>query len=182
VAAREAPDNRARSLVVSGSLADAVRRESRQAVAHWWGVSGQTVTKWRKALGVPVTNEGTHRLRSEYFGEDWAADARRKAHAKNGDPGRRAKIAASLRGKPRPWKVIERVIESHTGSHHTPEARAKMSGAHKARGTRPPTAGRVWTAEEDELVRTLPPRRAAIATKRTLGAVYSRRSLLSARC
>jgi hypothetical protein len=69
------------------------------AVGHWWGVSGQTVTKWRRARGVPATNEGTHRLRSEHFGGDWADEARKKAHAKNGDPGRRAKIAASLRGR-----------------------------------------------------------------------------------
>jgi hypothetical protein len=55
---------RARSLAIYGALADAVRRESGQAVAHWWGVAAQTVSAWRKALDVPETNEGTHALRS----------------------------------------------------------------------------------------------------------------------
>jgi len=166
---------RARSLVVFGVLAEAVRKESAIAVCHWWGITGQTVMKWRKALGVPVTNEGTHRLRSEYFGEDWAADARRKAHAKNSDPARRAKISAAKLGKPRPWKVIKKLIEAKTGTKHTAEAKAKMSAAQKARDAWPPKAGRAWTAEEDELVRTLPAAKAALATRRTLGAIYCTR-------
>src|SRR4051812_49132675 len=56
------PRGRARSLVLSDGLADAVRRESAVAVAHWWGVSTQTVGAWRKALEVPQYNEGTTRL------------------------------------------------------------------------------------------------------------------------
>src|SRR5262245_48485961 len=47
---------RFRSIVLYDALADAVRRESGQAVAYWWGVTSQTVTVWRKALGVgPIT-------------------------------------------------------------------------------------------------------------------------------
>ena len=38
----------ARALVVYGRLADAVRHESNQAVAHWWGVTPQTVTKGKQ--------------------------------------------------------------------------------------------------------------------------------------
>ena len=166
---------RARSPIVCGALADAVRRESRLAVCHWWGVTGQTVTKWRKALGVAVTNEGTRRLRSEYFEEDWAVEARKKAYAKSGDPARRAKIAAAKRGKPRPWKVIARLIEAKSGTKHTQETRAKMSATHKRRGTRVPNGHRAWTAEEDEAVRKLPVGKAVIATGRSLSAVYSRR-------
>jgi len=169
---------RARTLVLYGSLAEAVRKESRIAVCHWFGVTGQTVTKWRKALGVPVTNEGTHRLRSEYTEEEWSIEARRKGQAKNADPTRREKIGAALRGKPRPWKVIKAVIDAHTGSKHSVATKAKMSATHKARGTRPSTIGRAWTAEEDGLVRTLPAAKAAVATRRTLSAVYSRRHVL----
>jgi hypothetical protein len=55
-----------RSLVVYGDLAEAVRLESNQAVCYWFGVTQQTVTKWRKALGVGVTNDGTNRLRPDY--------------------------------------------------------------------------------------------------------------------
>src|SRR5262245_29563768 len=54
------------SLVVYKDLAKAIRQESAQAVAHWWGVSVVTVSKWRRLLGVPQNNTGTLRLRREY--------------------------------------------------------------------------------------------------------------------
>jgi hypothetical protein len=61
----------------------------------------------------------------------------------------------------------------------TAETRAKMSASQKARGTRPPACqGVTWTPEEDEVLRSLPPRKAAIRLRRSLGAVYSRRHLL----
>jgi hypothetical protein len=53
-----------------------------------------------------------------------------------------------------------------------------MIAAHKARGTRPPKAGRPWSPEEDALVRTLRPVEAAAKTGRTLAAVYARRAVL----
>ena len=53
---------RAKGLVVYHGLADAVRRESAQAVAHWWGVMPQTVGVRRMALGVGALTEGTRRL------------------------------------------------------------------------------------------------------------------------
>jgi len=69
------------SPIVYQGLAKAVRRESAQAVGHWWGVGHDTVWRWKKALGVPVTTEGTSRLRSDYTREPWAVKARRKAVA-----------------------------------------------------------------------------------------------------
>src|SRR5262245_4674218 len=74
---------------------------------------------------------------------------------------RRAKIAAAKRGKPRPPHVGQAVAAAHRGTHHTPETRRRMSETHKRRGTRPPDGARVWTQEEDELVRTLPAAEAA---------------------
>src|SRR5688572_5336222 len=38
-------------LIVCGDLSLAIRRESHQAVAHWWGVSTTVVSRWRRALG-----------------------------------------------------------------------------------------------------------------------------------
>ena len=46
-------DGRAKSLIVYGDLERAVRLESNLAVCHWFSVTPQTVTKWRKALTVP---------------------------------------------------------------------------------------------------------------------------------
>src|SRR5687767_15029788 len=51
-----------RSLVVYKDLARAVRRESAAAISYWFGVDMTTVTKWRKALGVPERNYGTQKL------------------------------------------------------------------------------------------------------------------------
>jgi hypothetical protein len=170
---------RSRFLVLYRDLAKAVRRESNQAVAHWWGVSGQSVTKWRRALDVAGrTTAGTHWLRSAYAHEDWAVEARRKALAKARDPARRAKIAAAKRGKRRPQEVIEKVRRANLGRRPTDEARRKMSKAHRRLGTRPPKAGKPWTAREDALVRTFRAQEVARRTGRTLTAVYSRRRAL----
>lgn len=53
------------SLALYGDLVVAVQRESAQAVAKAWGVDVNLVTRWRKALGVLSTNEGTAELRAE---------------------------------------------------------------------------------------------------------------------
>jgi hypothetical protein len=91
-----------KSLVVFGDLALAIQTESNQAICHWWGVTPQTVSKWRKAFGVKWTNGGTRRLRVDYSGEPWFKRARRKAHAKANDPERRRRISEAKKGKPRP--------------------------------------------------------------------------------
>src|SRR5262245_28161401 len=67
--------------------------------------------------------------------------------------------------------------KGRTGKPHDEEARAKMSEAHRRRGTLVPGT-QPWTAEEDESVRTLRPADAAEATGRTLVAVWSRRRAL----
>src|SRR5262245_44659969 len=53
------------SLVVYWGLANAIRRESASAICYWWGISAQTVSKWRKEMGVGQWNEGTTRLKAE---------------------------------------------------------------------------------------------------------------------
>ena len=138
----------------------------------------QTVTKWRKALGVGRATAGTVALHRDYFREPWAERAQAKAHAKAGDPGRRAKISAAMHGKPRPAHVVEAMRERMLGTKHSDKTRRKMSDAHKRRGTPPSAAGVAWTAAEDELVRALPAADVAARTGRTLAAVYLRRRTL----
>lgn len=169
------------SLIVYRGLAKAVRRESRQAICHWWGAAGDTVRKWRRALGVPLSNEGTSRLRSAYSREDWAVNARKKAQTKARDPQRRAKIAAARRGKKRPTHVIEALRRAHLGKPTSEETRRKQSESHKRRGTRPPWLNAPWTPEEEELCRTRPASEVANLTGRTLWAVYHRRRQLGVR-
>jgi hypothetical protein len=175
---RPGRNERARSLILCGDLAEAVRRESATAVAYHFGVTAQTVSLWRRALGVGHVNEGTHRLRSDLAYEPGPTAGREKGQAKNSDTARRAKIAAAKRGKPRPPHVIEAMRKGRLGTPHSAEARAKMSAAHKRRGTRPPKAGRPWTAEEEALVRQLPPAEVARRSGRTLKAVYAWRRVL----
>src|SRR5262245_4745192 len=92
-------------------------------------------------------------------------------------PERREKIAAALRGKAPPRHVVEAARKGRTGKPHDEAARAKMSRAHRQRGTLVP--GTVpWTAEEDEAVRTMTPAEAVKRTGRTLVAVWARRRVL----
>jgi hypothetical protein len=54
--------------VMTRELARAVRHESNATIVHWWGVVVQTVSGWRRALGVASFNEGTRRLYSLWKG------------------------------------------------------------------------------------------------------------------
>jgi transposase-like protein len=107
------------SLVVYKDLAKAIRRESNQAVAHWWGVHPQTVTKWRRLLGVERATEGTSRLQSEYDKEPWADAMRAKSRAKARDPERCRKISEAHRGKLKPQHVMDTMREAGRGKRHT---------------------------------------------------------------
>jgi len=71
-----------RSPVVYKGLSKAVRNEFNQAIAHCWGVSGQSVTKWRKAMGVGRETPGSHAIRVERSKEPWFAEMQRKAWSK----------------------------------------------------------------------------------------------------
>ncbi len=122
----------AKSLIVFGDLAKAVKNESCLAVAHWFGVSTQTVTVWRRNLGVPAANPGTSALRRDYFFEPWAMEAKKKAWAKGQDPERCAKIAASKVGKKRPQHVIDAMRKGRTGKPQSAETRKKMSISQQA--------------------------------------------------
>ena len=168
----------ARALVVCGQLANAVRREANQAAAHWWGVTPQTMTKWRKALDVPRANEGTHRLHHDSALTPGVAAGREKAHAlpvnqkRTRAGGRRSRWPNAASRSAEVTEALHRANQSRPlGQEH----RRKMSEAHRRRGTRPPAARLPWTVEEDELLRILPARDVAERTGRTLTAVYIRR-------
>lgn len=102
-------------LFLFGQLVEAVRRESNQAVAYWFGVTPKIVSKWRKALKVEATNVGTGRLRREYGKADWFAAARAKARTKARDPERLRNLSIAFKGKPRPAHVIESMRKGRTG-------------------------------------------------------------------
>jgi hypothetical protein len=139
-------------------------------------VDNQTVTKWRRALGVEVTTVGTSRLRSEHIAE--FGDAMRQESVKKArDPEQRRKISESMRGKPPPQHVLDAAHAARRGTHNTEETRRKISEALQRRGVLVP--GTIpWNAEEDELVKTLPAEEVVRRTGRSLTAVYTRRNRL----
>ena len=164
-----------KAIVLCGALVRAVRQEAACAVAYWFGVTAQTVSVWRKALGVGPTTTGTSVLRGRVMHGEQGERMRRSARAKDRDPIRLAKIAAAKRGKHRPVHVVEAMRAGNVGRTPTEEQRRKMSESHRKRGTCPPKAGQPWTAQEDALVRTLMAAAVAAQTGRTLKAVYDRR-------
>jgi hypothetical protein len=168
----------ARGLILFGDLARAVRRESNQAVCHWWGVEEQTVTKWRKALAVKLTNAGTLRLRKDYTREDWFIAARKKGQAKACGPERRRKLSEALKGRPRPPHVRVAMLRAAKGRKVSAETRRKLAAAMRERARLFVPNGRRWTVREDRLVRTLPAPEVARRTRRTLRSVYDRRARL----
>lgn len=172
------PGRSSRGPIIYRDLAKAIRRESSAAVCYWWGVTGQTVTKWRHLLGVPTNTEGDQRLRAENGRRNWPK-VKPKFQAKAQDPERRRKISEARTGKPRPPEFVDQMRRAMLGTSLSHATRAKMSAAHKARGTRPPKAGRPWTVEEDAIVRASSGKQAAAKLKgRTLNAVWIRRSRL----
>ncbi len=166
-------------IVLYGVLAKAVQKESNLAVAHWWGVTGQTVTRWRKALGVGRATAGSSRLWADHAIEQPRLSA---VHERSRDPvqdtGRRTKIAAAKQGKPRPPHIQAKLRTARIGQKASKATRQKMSQSHRQRGTRPPWLNPAWSVEEDALVRRLPAKEAAAKTGRSLAAVYCRRSEL----
>jgi hypothetical protein len=166
----------ARTLVVYGGLADAVKKESNLAVCHWFGVTPQTVSDWRKALGVGSTTAGTHRLQHDYAQEPWAKKALAKAQAKSNDPERRRKLSIAFKGKKRPRHVIEAMRNGRKGKPQPPHVGAIVAASRrKLRATGQVPFGRVWTVKDDQIVREHPANVAARLLERSLKSVYSRR-------
>ena len=172
---------RARAIILYGALADAVRRESAQAVAYWFGVGMDSVWKWRKALGVERVNEGTSDLLSRWSPETVQSDeATRKRMPTLKSPDRAEKIAAAKRGKPRPPHVIEAMAKANRRQKLPMAQRRKMSEAHKRRGTRPPAVqGLPWKAEEDALLGTMKDADVGERIGRSESAVSDRRYTLN---
>jgi hypothetical protein len=141
-------DGRAKSLVVTKGLLHAIRHESNQAVCEWWGVAPGTVSKWRGLLGVPATNDGTHRLRRAH-GKERVDEFVAAVVDTTRDPARRAKIAAARRGKPRPPHVVALLRTMYKGKRLSTATRRKMSKTHKRRETRPPWLNPAWSAAEE---------------------------------
>ncbi len=158
-------------LLVDEELARAVQHESTLAVAYWWGIHRTTAQKWRKTLGVTrKNNEGTHRL---VLGAIEASMEARFDESVRTEPWLPEEVA--LLGT-MPDAEVARI---------TLRSAAAVGKKRLAMGRAPLHAGpdgvvhlKYWTAEEDELVRTLPPEIVAKRTGRSIKSVYTRRTTL----
>jgi hypothetical protein len=174
------PRGGAKSLVVSGDLVRAIRRESVYALCHWFGVNFQTVTKWRKALGVPQLNFGTRKLWEANAAAGYFWQGVKASKANSSDPLRRARHAAARRGKRQSAQSIEKTRRANFGRKHSAETRRKLVEAWKRRrlGKRGPGGGD-WKAWEDALVQAAPISEAMRWTGRTKSAIQWRRRVLA---
>jgi hypothetical protein len=176
-------------LLVTEELVRAIRTESAVALMYWFGVSTHTVWCWRRAFGVGRWGtEGSKLLHQEV--SERGADAIRGTHQPE-ETVRRRMQTRRARGCPPPnrwaeegWKPDEVAL---LGTMPDDELARRLgcsisAVSQKRRREGIPNAKKpphVWTAAEDEAVRTLAPVEAATRTGRTLTAVYTRRFVLS---
>jgi hypothetical protein len=165
---------RNRAFILCGDLVKAVRRESVLAICHWWAVNPQTVRKWRRAIDVGPSTEGTSRLRSKWAHEILDGEIRERAIEAANSPEANAKKSAARMGKPMHPRAREALAKARP-KRLPAEQRRKIGEAHQRLGTRPPKAGRPWSEEEARLLGKLPDAEVAQRTGRTLVAVRCER-------
>lgn len=169
-------ERRGKAFILCGDLARAVRRESSVAVCYWWGVTPQTVTVWRRVLGVPRLNEGSGLLHKLHAAENLTPEVTARAVRASHTPEAIARRTEKRRGQPM-HPNARKGLEANRVKKHTEATRRKMSETHRQRGTMPPGL-RPWTAEELALLGTIPDRELAARTGRTISAIESKRSVL----
>jgi hypothetical protein len=118
---------------VIGDLVRAICRESVYALCHWFGANYQTVTKWRRALGVPQRNEGTRKLWEANAAAGYFWRGVEAAKANSSDPVRRARDAAARRGKRQSPQSIEKTRRGLLGCKRSAATRRKMVEAWERR-------------------------------------------------
>jgi len=113
------------TLIVTGDLVRAIKRESSEAIQHHWGVGGVTVYHWRKALGVGRITEGTLQRYRDIIADKLTPEAAQRGRDKIAtDQVIRDRISASKRGKP---------AHPNTSAALLKAAKKKKSDEHKAK-------------------------------------------------
>jgi len=158
------------SLIVCGGLLRAVRRESRPAVAYWWGIRVLTVFVWRRALKNPECR--ARFLRAKRLAHLRAAARQKRLQRPPRVPLWKPEWDALLGSEP------DRKLAMRLGvNRQLVFSRPKLLGI---AGTRPNPAhkARNWKASEDALLGTSPDREVAERLGCGLMAVYFRRQKL----
>lgn len=111
---RKRPLGGPRALALTEELVRAIRLESAVAVSYWWGISTNTVRKFRRLLHVPRNTPGTI-ARHGVVAEPPPPEAGAKG---------RKKVATEL-------AIRQRIADTQRGKHVSAEVRQKLSAAHK---------------------------------------------------
>ena len=150
-------------LIVCGDLARAIRQESNQAVAHWFGGNVKTVSQWRRALGVKASTEGTKELRRAWVPfmvtpEETAlglersrtSPARHIAHPVSCKANLKARHPNARAWTPDELKLLRQMADRQIAARLGISTNA-VAAARKARNIAP-FEERVWKNRRDELV------------------------------
>jgi Cro/C1-type HTH DNA-binding domain len=163
-------------LILCGDLVKAIRRESRSAIMHHFGVGREMVRRWRRTLDVPWWPEGSRRLmgRIENIRTD---DRLARARINSRKPAALAKSSAKLKGRIIPPHVIEAVRKAAKRP-RTEVWKKKMSAYWHRRGHPPGHPElRFWTADEIALLGTEADEEISRRIGRSASAVSNKRLL-----
>ena len=164
-----------KSLILCDDLIEAVKYESEIAIAYWFGVSIGTVYKWRKALNVGNTTEGTKILYEGYYPEKITQEIAKIGRKMSKTPEAIKKLKSKLVGR----KIHENTRAALLKSAKQPKSvewKRKHSETLKRQwknGTRKPLYS--WSENEKSLLGTNTDRIIAEKIGRTLNAVRSQR-------
>jgi hypothetical protein len=174
-----------RSLILCGALVQAVRCESVSAVVAHWGVSRNTVWRWRRALDVPGRNEGTRRLDRDTIPEKVNPESLAAARERSRSPEARAKMSATRKGRP-PHPRFKAAAAAAARRSKTTSFKEKTSRRVRqewAEGKRrPPVAGPRWNAAEIARLGTAPDEVVGEQVGRSAAAVQKVRLRLAIPC
>ena len=163
-------------VILCGDLIRAVQTESEAAIAHNWGVSDDTVRKWRRTLDVGRMTQGTTLVFRTLFESRIPEDVAERGRIKSKSEVARQKMISSKTGQPmheNTRKALLKAVKRPKSQNH----RKAMSLAHKARGTIPPN-GRPWTKAEDEMLGMAPDKILALEFDRSVDSIRKRRTRL----
>jgi hypothetical protein len=170
-------------LLVDEELARAVRLESALALQHWFGIKSETVTRWRRILGVPKWNPGSVRLRRALNQEYGARLKGKKLPPAQVEQRRQTALALGLRPTGRwsanGWTAEQLALLGTMPDEDLARKTGRTTGAVRHRRTElgiPSPTGWAWTDAQLALLGKVPDGELAAQTGRTVGAVRCQRT------
>lgn len=164
-------------LIVCGDLVRAVQMESVSAVAHHWGICADTVSNWRRVLGVPRMNRGSKAVFQELFAGRLSDEQLARGRIRSKSKKSIDKMSMSKRGRPM-HRNTRKALTAAVTRPKTRSHRHAISEAMKAADIIPPNCVR-WTEAEIRLLGTEPDAVVAMQLGKSVDAVRKQRKRLN---